>query len=42
MIIINNFLIFLIGVFVGGLFMTFVMCALQISRIAEYNDKYEK
>lgn len=38
----NSFLIFLIGVFIGGLFMTFVMCALQISRIAEYEDKYKK
>ena len=42
MIIINSFLIFLIGVFIGGLFMTFVMCALQISRITEYEDKYKK
>ncbi|MFR5756878.1 MAG: DUF3789 domain-containing protein [Lachnospiraceae bacterium] len=42
MIIINSFLIFLIGVFIGGLFMTFVMCTLQISRITEYKDKYKK
>mgnify|MGYP004477772389 CR=1 FL=1 len=34
-------MIFLIGVFVGGLFMTFVMCALQISKLAEYQEIYK-
>ena len=42
MIIINSFFIFLIGVFVGGLFMTFVMCALQISRITECDEIHKK
>ena len=42
LIIINSFFIFLIGVFVGGLFMTFVMCALQISRLEDYQEFYKK
>lgn len=42
MVIINGLIEFLIGVFVGGLFMTIVMCALQISGMSKYDETYRK
>lgn len=35
----KNFLILFIGIILGGIFMTMLMCCLQIDRINKYEEK---